>query len=91
MAETAPLYTELVDISRDYLGPAAERFIERQITTHLHKKPSEVNRQDLVKLIDWIKLAFALLTNDSHLVDEYIKRLLVLTRTPSIKATSANA
>ncbi len=83
------LHDELVDISRDYLGPAAERFIERQVSTHLHKKPVEVTAQDLVKLIDWIKLAFALLTNDKQVIDEYTERLMALTKSRGVKAPAS--
>ena len=85
MAQSTSVYNQLVEISRDYLGPATERFIERQVTTHLHKKPLEITVQDLIKLVDWIKLAFALLTNDSRLVDEYINRVLGLIQTSPIK------
>lgn len=80
MAEPKPLYVQLIEISRDYLGPAAERFIKRQIKTHLHKDPAELTRKDVTKLIDWIKLAFALLTNDGPLVEEYTSRLHSLTK-----------
>jgi len=83
VSDSTLLYNQLVEISSDYLGPAAERFIERQVTTHLHKKPLELTVRDLAKLIDWIKLAFALLTNDSQIVDEYINRLVMLTKAPT--------
>jgi len=69
---------KVIDISRDYLGPAAERFVNRQISTHLKKSPEQLTVQDLPKLVDWIRLAFALLTNDSRLVDEYTGRLLAV-------------
>ncbi len=75
MGRDNSLHSQLIAISRDYLGPAAERFVERQITTHLQKDPSELTRQDLTELIDWIRLAFALLTKDTEIVDEYTKRL----------------
>lgn len=80
MVARASIKDEVVAISRDYLGPAAERFIDRQITTHLQKDPSAINRKDLIKLIDWIKLAFALLTDDDALVNEYIRRLRKVAR-----------
>jgi hypothetical protein len=63
------------EITQDYLGPAAERFIDRQISMHLNKKPREITQHDLVKLIDWLKLSMALLTNDEHMVNEFTKRL----------------
>lgn len=70
-----PLMDQILEISQDYLGPAAERFIDRQVAAHLHKKPDRVTKEDLVKLIDWLKLSFSLLTDDSRMVNEYISRL----------------
>ncbi len=85
MEQGQRLYKQMVDISRDYLGPAAERFINRQVTTHLHKEPSDLSSRDVPTLVDWIKLAFALLTNDDALVNEYADRLLTLSKKKSAK------
>lgn len=74
----AQLYNEVVDITTSYLGPAAERFITRQIKTHLNKDPSELNPEDLAKLVDWVKVAIALLTEDSKTVQDYTNSLLQL-------------
>jgi hypothetical protein len=70
----------VIDISREYLGPAAERFVNRQISVHLKKEPQNLTKKDLPKLVDWVRLAFALLTNDSALVDEYIGKLLAVAK-----------
>lgn len=78
MGSSKSLYQKTVDISQDYLGPAAERFISRQIDTHLNKPPQELTDEDLVALINWIKPTFALLTNNRRLVDTFITRLLEL-------------
>jgi hypothetical protein len=75
MGGSLRLIDQILEVSQDYLGPAADRFVERQITTHLKKKPDKITRQDLYKLIDWIKLSFALLTNDARMIDQYVKRL----------------
>jgi hypothetical protein len=69
------LIDQILEVSQDYLGPAADRFVDRQIATHLKKKPDNITRQDIYKLLDWIKLSFALLTNDTKMVDQYVKRL----------------
>lgn len=74
------LYQEVVDLTKSYLGPAAERFITRQIKTHLNKNPDELNPQDLAKLADWIKVAIALLTEDSQIVQDYTNSLLKLAK-----------
>lgn len=69
------IYRQVVAISHTYLGPASERFIDRQITNHLDKKPEELQSGDIHKLIDWIKIAVSFLTEDSDLIDEYIHQL----------------
>lgn len=76
--DKAQLYNEVVDITTSYLGPAAERFITRQIKTHLNKDPDQLSPEDLAKLVDWVKVAIALLTEDSKTVDDYTKSLLQL-------------
>lgn len=78
--EKAQLYQEVVDITTSYLGPAAERFITRQIKTHLHKNPDQLSPEDIAKLVDWIKIAIALLTEDDKTVQDYTENLLRLTR-----------
>lgn len=74
------LYNEVVDLTKSYLGPAAERFITRQIKTHLNKKPEELSPDDLTKLADWIKVAIALLTEDAQIVQDYTNSLLKLAK-----------
>jgi ribosomal protein S13 len=74
------LKDQIIAISQDYLGPASERFIDRQVSVHLNKDFKDITHADLVKLTDWIRLSFALLTNDSRLVDEYIERLMKISR-----------
>ncbi|HEY1063815.1 MAG TPA: hypothetical protein VGE30_00790 [Candidatus Saccharimonadales bacterium] len=82
-----PLYTQVVRITHVYLGPAADRFIARQVQNHLHKEPDELSQDDLLKLIDWVRVAVSLITEDSAIVEEYIERLrrLTDTQTPRIE------
>jgi len=73
------LYDKVVQITHVYLGPAADRFIIRQVRNHLHKEPEALSREDLSKLIDWIRVAVSFLTDDSELVEEYTDELERLT------------
>jgi uncharacterized protein YlxP (DUF503 family) len=88
MVAKSKLQEQILEISRDYLGPAAERFIERQVNTHLKKDFNSITKSDVVKLVDWIRLSFALLTNDGQLVDEYAERLLEAAKGNSSKSYS---
>ncbi len=68
-------YAEAVKISRDYLGPAAERFIERQVRSHLNKDPADLQPHDLYKLLDWIRISVSFLSEDADVVEDYVHQL----------------
>lgn len=82
LAKKNQLYDAVIDVTQDYLGPAAGRFIDRSITNHLKKKPEDLTASDLKKLVDWVKVSVAVLTEDSDLVAEYIARLSNVGRMP---------
>lgn len=69
------LYDKIVEVTHVYLGPAADRFIARQVQSHLHKPPEQLTKKDLEDLIDWIRVAVSLLTDDSEVVEEYLAQL----------------
>jgi hypothetical protein len=83
---TSSLYDDVVTITYDYLGPAADRFVVRQIRNHLQKDPGDLRPKDLRELIDWIQLAMRLISNDSRAIDRYVADLedLVNTRKPGV-------
>jgi len=75
IAQQTDLYPQVVEIATDYLGPASKRFIDRQIVNHLQKEPEELTKEDLSRLIGWIEVVVALLTDDKKLVQEFTGRL----------------
>ena len=75
MSKGQVLYDKVVRVTHVYLGPAAERFIDRQIQNHLSKDPRELSSEDLQQLIDWIRIAVSFLTEDSEIIEEYIEQL----------------
>jgi hypothetical protein len=79
--KSSSLYNEVVKVTHAYLGPAAERFIARQVENHLHKPPEKLTKKDLLSLINWIKVVVSLLTEDEKLIEEYINELRKLTAT----------
>ena len=85
MARQNNLYASVVKITEDYLGPAAKRFVDRQITNHLGKDPELLAVKDLPVLIDWSKVAVALLTEDTRLIEEFGARLRRLSVKPKPK------
>lgn len=74
------LYNQVVAIAQDYLGPAADRFIERLVNFHLEKKPEQLSNADIPKLTEWIKVSLGLLTSDKTTVDDCEKRILKLSK-----------
>lgn len=77
------LYAQVVKVTHVYLGPAADRFIARQVENHLHKKPEQISAADLLQLIDWIKIAVSLITDDSEIIEEYALQLQRLATPPT--------
>lgn len=73
--QTNTLYEQVVRITHVYLGPAADRFIARQVENHLHKAPEHLSHDDLLSLIDWIRVIVSLLTEDSEIIEEYTGEL----------------
>jgi len=69
------LFDQVVDVTYTYLGPAADRFVARQIRNHLEIEPEDLRKRDLRALIDWMKLAMSFLSDDDKLVSEYINSL----------------
>lgn len=80
------LYDQIVEITTDYLGPAAKRFVDRQISSHLGKEPEKLTRKDLSKLTVWMEAVVSLLTKDEDVVDEYISKLEILAKKPIQKS-----
>lgn len=73
------LYNNIIDVTEDYLGPAAKRFIDRQIQNHLEKQPDDLQAEDMPTLVDWVRVSVAFLTDDRKLIDELTQRLRGLT------------
>lgn len=77
------LAEEAIVITKEYLGPAAGRFINKQISFHLEKDPADLTPQDIPKLVEWVNISLALLTEDKRMVEECSGRLAGLTKVPA--------
>ncbi len=78
MIKANSLYQDVLAVTTDYLGPAARRFVDRQIDSHLSKAPEELTKSDLKTLAAWSRVSMALLTNDKQIVNNYVNRLMSL-------------
>jgi hypothetical protein len=72
------LYEEVVAITARYLGPAARRFITRQVAFHLSKTPETLTQSDIPALAEWAQATLALLTEDQEMVDNFAAELMKL-------------
>lgn len=81
MSTPDPLFKQMVATSEKYLGPVSERFIRRQIETHLEIEPEKITQQDIPKLLEWVRLAFAMISNDTKENEAFIADLLALSQT----------
>jgi hypothetical protein len=72
------VFEEIVDMTSDYIGPAARRFVTKIIRNHLSKSPSELKRSDVTDYHKVAVVAFAHVTKNSRLRYEFSTRLLAL-------------
>jgi hypothetical protein len=67
-------YREVIEAAQDFLGPAAERFINRQIEFYLNKPPEKITKADVLKLKDSVKIALGLLIDDQKVIDQAVRK-----------------
>ena len=72
------IYYEILKVSEEFLGPAAKRFLDRQISFHLKKNPEELSKNDLVELAEWISSSALLLIDDKKVVDDFNNKILLV-------------
>ncbi len=75
MTELLALYENIVSITADYLGPAAARFVDRQIKSYLNKTPEQLERADVPMLAMRIRSGLVVLTKDEQTVTEAFNRI----------------
>lgn len=73
-------YPKIIAIMRDYLGPAAERFVNRQMLLSLDKEDSRLDKKDITRLSQGISAALGVLTHRKDIVDEAVGRIKELTK-----------
>ena len=55
------LIQQIVELTKPYLGINAERFVLRQITTHLNITPEQLSASKLNDLAKWVEISASLL------------------------------
>ncbi len=59
------LYDDVVNLSKAYLGPAAKKFIDRQISGHLEVEASQLAPSNLDELAKWCYTSGKLLMDEA--------------------------
>ncbi len=75
MIDTQLYYEQILEIAKDYLGPAAGRFVNRQISSHLNKAPEQLVKSDIPMLAIRIRSGLIVLTKDEDTVNEAYQRI----------------
>lgn len=70
------LRENIIKVMNDYLGPASERFVDRNIEGHLNKKPEELSKEDIAKLANWIKISLGVISSSAEIAQEAVDRML---------------
>lgn len=65
------IYDQLVAATTELLGPASERFIDRQISNHLKIEPRAITAHEVADLAHWIRLSISVLSNDHDTLRTY--------------------
>ncbi len=73
-------YKEVVKITEEFLGPAAERFVNRQIEFHLDKQPASITADDIPKLQESLRVALGLLVDDKRIVEKAMRKFDNITK-----------
>lgn len=79
------LRDEVVKIINDYLGPASERFVDRNIRTHLEKEPEDLSSEDIFKMCSWMKISLSIISSDAQIAQEAVDRIIKATNVESVE------
>jgi hypothetical protein len=75
VAQDKNYFQQVVAVTENYLGPASERFVRRQVEFHLDKQPDELKKADIPRLSASIEVALGLLVDDKSVVSAAVKDL----------------
>jgi hypothetical protein len=71
------LYEKTVELSKKYLGPAGQQFLDRQIKSHLSMEPQQIAAGNLAELSKWCFISGKLIIDEKQAAEfsEKIKTL----------------
>ena len=72
------LYDQVLDLSREYFGLGAQRFLDRQIRSHLKIEPQELTPNYLEELAKWCFVSGKLILKDEPKAKIYSDQIVHL-------------
>lgn len=67
-------------MTEEFLGPAAERFVNRQIEFRLGKTPETIGRSDIPTLKEALSVALGILVKDQEIVSQAKRKFDLITK-----------
>ncbi len=60
------LYDDAVKLAKEHIGPAGQKFIDRQISSHLNIEPAQLGLGNLEELAKWCLSSGKMLIGDDE-------------------------
>ncbi len=76
-----PLYDNVLEICEKYLSKDSQKFLDRQITSHLKKAPGDIEPKDATELAKWTKVSGGLLVGNTRAAQMAAEIITVLNGT----------
>ncbi len=72
-----PLFNDVIELARPYLGPAAEKFVSRQVSGHLDVSSDQLTGRHLEELSKWCFISGKLIMPEAK-AEEFSRRVKLL-------------
>jgi hypothetical protein len=72
------LYKSVIEVVTPFLGMGSQKFVDRQIRSHLGIQPEELEKKHLDELAKWCHVSGSLVLQDEKAAEELRKKVLKL-------------
>ncbi len=60
------IYDDILEICKKYLSKDSQKFLDRQIRSHLNKEPRQIDARDAAELAKWSQVSGGLLVGKTR-------------------------
>lgn len=68
-------FYKVVSVAEEFLGPAAERFVRRQVEFHLSKNPKDLTSKDVLKLSRTFGTSLGQIVKSDEMIKRAVKKI----------------